>query len=125
MAERRRTIAMRRITLSFRSKLIVLGTVLTGAPLVLFGAATWWQSAQFRAAAVQGSQNLAHADLDHIVQNVYRLCEEARASLERSLVENLSVASAELERAGNLHLDSGSTVSWEARNQFTKERRCG
>jgi len=111
---------MRKTKFSFRSQLLILGILLTGGPLFLFAGAVWWQNSQFRRAAVKGSQHLAHADLDHIVQNVYTLCETARSGLEHNVLENLHAASAELQDAGSLHQDSGSTVSWEATNQFTK-----
>jgi methyl-accepting chemotaxis protein len=110
---------MEKTQLSYRSKLLLLAIVLTGGPLLLFGAAVWWQNSMFRRAAIDGSQQLAHADLDHIVQNVYKLCETARIGLEHTVLQDLRTASVVLEEAGGLRQDS-STVNWAAVNQFTK-----
>jgi hypothetical protein len=68
---------MRQTSLSYRSKPVILGTGLTSGTMLLFGAAVWWQNVEAHQAAVEGSQSLARADLDHIVQNVYKLCETA------------------------------------------------
>ena len=106
--------------LSFRTKLLILGTILTGGPLLLFGAAVWWQDLQFREAASSGCARLAESDLDHITQNVYSLCETARAALERSVGENLRAATAVLKEAGDFHQQPGVVVNWEAQNQLTK-----
>jgi hypothetical protein len=106
--------------LSFRTKLLILGTILTGGPLLVFGAAVWWQDSQFREAASSGCTRLAESDLDHITQSVYSLCETTRASLERAVAENLRAATVVLEERGGFHEASGTAMNWEARNQFTK-----
>lgn len=99
---------------------MILGTILTGGPLLSFGAAVWWQNSHFREAASSASARLAQSDLDHIAQNVYTLCETARAALERSLAENLRAATVVLEESDNFHQDATSIVTWEAKNQITK-----
>jgi hypothetical protein len=80
----------------------MLGTILTGGPLLLFGVAVWWQNSQWREAASSGSARLA------------------RAGLERSVAENLRAATVVLAEGGGLRQELGPVVRWEAKNQFTK-----
>jgi hypothetical protein len=108
------------MNLSFRAKLLITGILLTGGPLLTFGAAVWWQNSHFRAVAAGGATQLADSDLDHIARNVYALCETARAALESSVASSLQTATVVLNEAGNFHQDPKATVTWEAQNQFTK-----
>jgi signal transduction histidine kinase len=111
---------VRRRKLSFRNKLLVLGIVVTGAPLLVFSAVVWQQNRQLRETASTGCQRAAEADLDHVAESVYRLCEDSRAGLEHSARENLHSARVLLEQAGIPQAVTGADVTWEARNQFTK-----
>jgi methyl-accepting chemotaxis protein len=105
---------------NFRAKLLIAGTLVTGVPLLTFGAAVWWQNSHFVEIAAAGSARLADSDLDHTVHGVYALCETARAGLERMVVENLRTATGLLDEAGGFHVYREAMVSWTARNQFTK-----
>ena len=111
---------MRRQPLSFRAKLLLLGIALTAAPLFLFGVLVSWQNQRLRETAFSGCLKAADADLDHIADGVYRLCENGRAALERNVRENLHSAKVLLEHAGGVTASTGPSVTWEARNQFTK-----
>ncbi len=110
---------MRIRKLSFRGKLLAWGILLTLCPLLLIGALVWQQNRQLRQVAFEASLRYANADLDHVIEGVYRLCENTRTGLERDARENLRSARAILEDTGRIHLDSAAPVSWEARNQLT------
>jgi len=106
--------------LSFRNKLLVLGIVVTGAPLLVFSAVVWQQNRQLRETASAGCQRAAEADLDHVAESVYRLCEGSRSALEHNARENLHSARVLLDQAGKPQVVAGASVTWEARNQLTK-----
>jgi hypothetical protein len=111
---------MRRRTLSFRNKLLIFGIALTGVPLLLLSTTLWWQNQQLRETALSGSRRTAETDVDLKVDSIYRLCEDARAGLERYARENLHAARVLMEQAGGVQSIGPPVVSWEARNQFTK-----
>jgi len=111
---------MRTRSRSFRDKLLVLGIVLTAGPLLLFGSVMWRNNQQLREIAYAGCLHGAEADLDHIAEGVYRLCDDSRTALEHQVRENLYSAKVLMDQAGAMQRDTVDTVSWEARNQFTK-----
>ncbi len=98
--------------LNFRTKLLIAGIILTGGPLLGFGAAVWWQNTYFRQAAESDDTRLAESVLDQVAQSVYVLCDTARAALERTVSDNLHAATVLLEEAGNFNQQSGSLVTW-------------
>ncbi len=112
---------MRVRNLSFRDKLLVLGIALTAGPLLLFGGVMWWNNHQLREIAYAGGVRAAEADLDHIAESIYNLADDSRGALERSVRENLHSATVLMDQTGSLQVAAGTTVNWEARNQFTKE----
>ena len=112
---------MRRRPLGFRAKLLILGIALTAGPLLLFGALVAWQNQKLHETASSGCLRAADADLDHIADGVYRLCEDGRAALERSVRANLQSARILLDEAGVVRTSATHSITWEARNQFTKE----
>jgi hypothetical protein len=106
--------------LSFRDRLLFLGIVLTAGPLLLFGGVMWRINHQLRETAWAGVEHATEADLDHIAQNLYRMCENGRNELDRNVREKLASARVVMDEAGAFRLDRQATVRWEARNQFTK-----
>jgi methyl-accepting chemotaxis protein len=110
---------MRTRKLSFRGKLLACGVLLTLSPLLLIGAVMWQQNRELRQVVLEAGLRYANADLDHVVEGMYRLCENTRNGLERDARENLRSAGAILEATGRIHLDSAVPVNWEARNQLT------
>jgi len=106
---------------NFRDKLLALGITLTAVPLILFGAAVWYQNQRTQDAAAAGCLRLAEADLDHISDGVYSLCESSRAVLEKTVRQHLKAAGILMDQAGGAQLAvSGEGVNWEARNQITR-----
>jgi hypothetical protein len=78
------------------------------------------QNRQLLETASSGCQRSAEADLDHVADNVYRLCEDSRGALEHSVRENLHSARVLMDQTGKVETDAGVQLAWEARNQFTK-----
>jgi methyl-accepting chemotaxis protein len=111
--------SVRKRKLGFRSKLLACGILLTVCPLLLFGAVVWWKNRQLREVALEACWRSGNADLDHIAEGVYRLCEHTRITLENNARESLRSAGEVLKDAGNIHLDVSDPIDWEARNQFT------
>ncbi|MBV8729612.1 MAG: hypothetical protein JO336_07365, partial [Acidobacteriia bacterium] len=98
---------MRKRRLNFRDKLLVFGITLTVCPLLLFAAVVWRQNQQLRAAASESYLRATQADVDHTAENIYRMCEHSRATLERTVRENLHSARELLEQAGGIQTDGG------------------
>ncbi len=80
----------------------------------------WRNGRQLREISYTGCRRAAEADLDHIAESVYRLCDDSRSSLERNVRDNLYSAKVLLDQVGTIQMDPGSAVTWEARNQFSK-----
>lgn len=107
--------------LSFRGKLLTLGITLTVCPLLILGVVVWHQTHQLREVAFSGCVRAAEADLDHIAEGVYKLCEDSRGALERNARDHLHSALVILEKAGGVQISSNAQISWETQNQITKE----
>jgi methyl-accepting chemotaxis protein len=105
--------------LSFRHKLLALGITLIVCPLILFTAVVWHQNQQLREAAYKGCLRATEADLDHIAESVYHLCENSHDALERNVREKLHSAREILNNSGGIRMDSDEPLMWEARNQLT------
>jgi methyl-accepting chemotaxis protein len=111
--------SVRKRILSFRGKLLVCGILLTVCPLLLFGAVVWRGNQQLRGVASETCLRFGNADLDHITEGLYRLCENTRITLEDNARENVRSAREFLKEAGDLHMDVSDPIDWEARDQFT------
>lgn len=61
--------------MKLKTKLLVVGILLTAIPLVITSLLVFRQNNQMKNVAEQESTELAYADLDHIVENVYSMCE--------------------------------------------------
>ena len=72
---------MRTRSRSFRDTLLILGIALTAGPLLLFGSVMWHNHQQLQEIAYAGCLHGAEADLDHIAEGVYRLCDDSRTAL--------------------------------------------
>ncbi|MFG0253213.1 MAG: methyl-accepting chemotaxis protein [Phycisphaerales bacterium JB038] len=109
-------------TTSLRARLLVIGVVLTLTPLVVVAALVYRQNQQMQSVAAEESSKLAYADLDHIAEGVYNMCEAQQALLAQKVQSDLCVARAYMNRMGEVTLDTEETVSWEAINQYTKRK---
>ena len=61
--------------MKLKTKLVVTGLLLTALPLIIFSLFILSQNVKMVSAAEQGCTDLAYADLDHIADSVYAMCE--------------------------------------------------
>ncbi len=106
--------------LSLRTRLLCAGIALSALPLAVIAIIVYRQNVRMTAVAVEESQALAHADLDHIAKGVYAMCAAQQETLDLMLQASLRVARSTLDRAGSAKL-AADVVEWKATNQFTKE----
>ena len=105
--------------LKLRPKLLLVGVLLTCAPLLAGGLFVYWQNQQMTEASTEESIKLATTDLDHIAEGVYRMAETQNDLLKQSLKSYLNVARDRLKARGNASL-AEEYVTWNAVNQYTK-----
>ncbi len=105
--------------LKLRPKLLLVGVLLTCAPLLIGGLFVFWQNQRMTEVSADESIKLATVDLDHIAKGVYQMCETQNELLKQSLKNYLNVARDRLKARGNASI-SDETVTWNAVNQYTK-----
>ncbi len=108
----------RRMTL--RTRLLVIGCLLTVLPLVIVSAVVFRQNMTMKDAAETESTKLAYADLDHIADAVYALVESHQEVNEKNVRNSLNVAMEMLASKGGITF-SAENESWNAVNQFSSE----
>jgi signal transduction histidine kinase len=106
---------------SLKAKLLSIGIVLTVLPLLIVAALVYYENGRMRQVAAEESTKLASADLDHIAEGVYSMCNLQQQLLEQKVRSDLAVARAYMKRRGDVTLDEADTVEWQATNQFTKQ----
>jgi len=106
--------------LSFRLRLILLGSVLTLLPTAAIAIVLWTQNARTLQATVDGCDRLALNSLVQITSGVYSNLESSRALLDGRLSSNLQSARRLLEHAGGLTASPANLRPWNAINQETK-----
>jgi methyl-accepting chemotaxis protein len=105
----------------FRKKLMTLGVALTVIPLLVVACVVHFEYRAIQAKATAGTADLASANLMQLAGAIYTLVDSNRALLENQLNIQLRVARAHLDSLGKVTLETGRTVSWTARNQFTEQ----
>ncbi len=60
--------------MKLKTKLVVIGILLTAIPLLVFSVFILGQNNRMKNAAEEGCTSLAYADLDHIARSVYSMC---------------------------------------------------
>ncbi|MCB1151642.1 Cache 3/Cache 2 fusion domain-containing protein, partial [bacterium] len=106
--------------LSLRAKLLTAGIALTLLPLVVVGGLVEFSNEKMARTASEECQILAKADLDHITEAIYTICETQHQVLQSGVDSGLAVARAALDRAGGVDTDADAPVRWDAVNQYTK-----
>jgi len=106
--------------LSLRAKLLTAGIALTLLPLVVVGGLVEYSNDRMAETAADECQVIAKADLDHITQGIYAVCETQHQVLQAGVDSGLAVARTALEQAGGVDTDPGTPVRWDAVNQYTK-----
>ncbi len=100
------------------TKLTVTGILATAVPLLIVSGITYNRNKKMVNIAETESTKLVYADLDHIAQNVYGMCQDQTEFLRQRMDQSLSVARQVLKSAEIS--ESNEPVTWDAVNQFTK-----
>ena len=108
------------VNLKLSTKLLITGVTLTVVPLAIVGGTMLTQNKRMVASAGRECMNLAYADLDHIAENIYGMCQAQQELLQQDVDHFLDVSRHILQNAGHVRL-AEQTVAWEAVNQYTKE----
>ncbi len=108
---------------SLKFKLIALGVILSVAPLMVVTASTFYQNRHMAEAASQGLAQVAHADLNHIVESIRTMVATQNDILQEQVVHDLNVARRVMRDGGGLMIDFSETATWQAVNQYTKEAK--
>ena len=106
--------------MTLKSKLLSIGLIMTIAPLAILFAVVIFQNGQMLATAEEESLKLGYADLDHIAQGVYHMCETQGDILNQYLVSSLNVTRKAIRDHGGVTLSELEIVEWTAIDQSTK-----
>ncbi len=106
--------------MKIRSKLIIIGVVVTLIPLAIILFTVFDQNKKVVQVGEQKSLELAYADLGHIVDNLYTLAESHQEVTQKNIDSSLRVAQDLMTKTGPLSF-SGETISWKAKNQSSDE----
>jgi len=105
---------------SLRGKIVLIGAMLSLAPMLLTLLIVWRQNQSMATTAGESATQLTDRYLLSVIENARGTVESGR-SLQRKTVErDLATTRAALESEGGASL-SKKTVDWDARNQFTGE----
>ncbi len=107
--------------MKLRSRLLIIGCILTVVPLVIISITTFIQYQQTIQVSEKESLKLAYSDLDHIANGVYSMVQTQQEILDKYVRDALSVSRNLIEQAGGISYGSES-VSWTAVNQYNQNR---
>ncbi|MBN1816399.1 MAG: Cache 3/Cache 2 fusion domain-containing protein, partial [Sedimentisphaerales bacterium] len=105
--------------MKLKVKLLVMGIALTVLPILIVSFVIWKQNNKMMEIAEKENQILALADLDHIAQGVYAMCQAQQELVQQNVNSSLNVARDIIRQTGQVTF-SEETVGWEAVNQYTK-----
>ncbi len=108
---------------SLKFKLIALGVILSVAPLLVVTVSTLYQNRHMTGAASEGLAQLAHESLTHTVEGIRTMVATQNEILQETVVHDLNVARRMMRDGGGLFIDPSETASWQAVNQYTKEKK--
>ena len=108
---------------SLKFKLIALGVILSVAPLLVVTVSTFYQNRHMTGAASEGLSQLAHESLTHTVEGIRTMVATQNEILQETVVHDLNVARRLMRDGGGLFIDPSETASWQAVNQYTKEKQ--
>ena len=103
--------------LKLRSKLMIIGVGVTLVPLVIILSAIFIQNKKVVRVGEEKSLQLAYADLEHIVDNLYTLAESHQEVTQKNIDTSLKVAGDLMSKAGAVSFGE-EKVAWNAKNQF-------
>ncbi|UCD53360.1 MAG: methyl-accepting chemotaxis protein, partial [Phycisphaerales bacterium] len=102
-----------------RTKLLTIGVTLTALPLIVVATTVFTQNGRMVNVADEESTALAYADLNHISENIYAMCQAQQELLQQQVNHSLNVARHVLHNTGAVRF-SDETIAWSAVNQYTK-----
>ncbi len=108
--------------MKIRTKILFIGTLISLTLLLIVIATIFIQNKKIVNIGEQHSLKLAHADLNHIVDNLYTLAESHQEVIKKNLAATLNVARILIQTKGGISL-SEEQENWTAVNQYTKESR--
>ncbi len=108
---------------SLKFKLIALGVILSVTPLLVVATSTFYQNRHMTGAASDGLSQLAHESLHHTVSGIRTMVATQNELLQESVIHDLNVARRLMRDGGGLFLDFAETATWQAINQYTKQKQ--
>lgn len=105
--------------LKLSTKLVVTGILATITPLLIVSVVVYVGNQKMIKVAEETATQQAYADLDHIVENVYGMCENQAEFLKQHLEQCLSAAETIMKKS-QVSFDANDLVEWNAINQFSK-----
>jgi methyl-accepting chemotaxis protein len=106
--------------LKIRTKLLMIGIILSLLPLLMVSGTMFYQNKKMTHIAVAEVSRLASTDLDHILKGVYFMLDAHQELVQKNVDHSLNMAREVLKNIGDVSLDQ-ERVTWEAVNQYTKK----
>ena len=104
---------------SLRARLLVPGILLSLLPLLVMMGVVVNRGLALKEQTSAECAKLAYADLDHIADSVFDLCETQDQVLQQNVDNGLKVTRAVMNGHGEVEFDE-TPVTWDAVNQFSK-----
>src|SRR5215831_7947990 len=106
---------------TLKAKLLFIGILATAIPLLVISVLNWRQSLRTEGIARSGTEELAYADLDHLVTSIRATCELMAGSLQHRLDTDLAVLDDDIAHSGGIRFSADEMIDWNAINQATKQ----
>ena len=106
---------------TLRLKLILFSLLIVILPAIGLFVAAYVNNSHLESMVVKQVDEMARADLDHIVTNVYAMA-QSQNQLAQEMIENaMRISKNILKEKGAVTIDGSRLVEWNAVNQFTKQ----
>ena len=105
--------------MKLRTRLMSIGILLTAVPLFVFLIIVVQQNSRMAKTASEGTKKMADADLDHMLQGFYGMCQARNNAVQEHVNAGLKVTRNLVKNTGKVSF-SGETVTWNVINQYTK-----
>lgn len=106
--------------MKLKTKLLATGALLTILPLLAAMSIALYAKSMMITAASEETNTMALADLDHIAQSAYNLCQAQQEAIQQMIDASLNTARDVMNRQGVVSF-ADETESWTAVNQFTRQ----
>lgn len=105
-----------------RTKLLLIGVSVTLFLILIIMVTVFSQNQKIVQVGEQQSLELAYADLDHIVDNLYTLADSHQEVTQKNIISALNVTRKLVKISGGISF-SDENENWTAINQYTKETK--